>query len=77
MLKGYGILNLYIMKTTVKKAEKKGGVKVGLNGNQPVQKVPGTKGVKSGVNPKASAQKVAKGRVGGTSKAPKKAEPSK
>lgn len=59
------------------KAAPRGGVKVGLNGNQPVQKVPGSKGVKSGVNPKASAQKVAKGRVGGISKAPKKAEPSK
>lgn len=66
------------MKTTVKKAAKKaGGVKVGLNGNQPVQKTPGSKGVRSGVNPKAAAQKVAKGRVGGTSSAPKKAEPSK
>ena len=67
------------MKTTVKKAAgKKGGVKVGLNGNQPVQKVPGSKGVKSGVNPKASAQKVAKGWAGGKgNKAPKTAEPSK
>jgi hypothetical protein len=55
----------------------KSGVKVGLNGNQPVQKTPGSKGVKSGVNPKAATQKVAKGRVGGTTKAPKKAEPSR
>lgn len=47
---------------------KKSGVKVGLNGNQPVQKTPGSKGVKSGVNPKASAQSTPKGRVGGTNK---------
>jgi hypothetical protein len=40
-------------------------------------KVAGSKGVKSGVNPKASAQKVAKGKVGGISKAPKTASPSK
>jgi hypothetical protein len=51
----------------------KSGVKVGLNGNQPVQKTPGSKGVKS----EAATQKVAKGRVGGTTKAPKKAEPSR
>ena len=59
----------------MKAKSKKGGVKVLLNGNQAVQKTPGSKGVKSGVNPKAAASKVAKGRVGGTSKAPKKAEP--
>ena len=63
------------MKTTLKKASK--GVIVKMNGNQPVQKTPGSKGVKSGVNPKASAQKVAKGRVGGTSTAPKAAMPKK
>ncbi len=40
-------------------------------------KAAGSKGVKSGVNPKASAQKVAKGKVGGISKAPKTASPSK
>jgi hypothetical protein len=38
-------------------------------------KVAGSKGVKSGVNPKASAQKVAKGKVGGITKAPKTASP--
>ena len=48
--------------------KKKGGVKVGLNGNQPVQKTPGSKGVRSGVNPKVSAQSSPKGRVGGTNK---------
>jgi hypothetical protein len=51
------------------------GVIVKANGNQPVQKTPGSKGVKSGVNPKAAASKVAKGRVGGTSTAPKTALP--
>ena len=59
----------------MKTKSKKGGVKVGLNGNQPVQKTPGSKGVKSGLNAKISAQMKAKGKVGGTSKAPKKAEP--
>jgi hypothetical protein len=47
---------------------KKGGVIVGLNGNLPVQKKAGSNGVKSGVNPKATASKVAKGRVGGGNK---------
>ena len=61
----------------MKTANKKGGVKVLLNGNQAVQKTPGSKGVKSGVNPKAAAQKVPKGKVGGISKAPKKAEPNR
>jgi len=41
------------------------------------QTVPGSKGVKSGVNPKAAASKVAKGRSGGISTAPKKATPGK
>ena len=57
----------------MKKASK--GVIVKMNGNQPVQKTPGSKGVKSGVNPKAAASKVAKGRSGGTSAAPKTAVP--
>lgn len=47
---------------------KKAGVKVGLNGNQPVQKTPGSKGVKSGINAKITAQNKPKGRVGGTNK---------
>ena len=59
----------------MKAKSKKGGVKVLLNGNQAVQKTPGSKGVKSGVNPKAAAQKVAKGKVGGISTAPKTAMP--
>jgi hypothetical protein len=52
----------------MKTANKKAGVKVGLNGNLPVQKTPGSKGVKSGVNPKVSASTTAKGRTGGTNK---------
>lgn len=55
----------------------KSGVKVGLNGNLSVQKKAGSNGVKSGINSKATASKVAKGRSGGTSVAPKKAVPSK
>jgi hypothetical protein len=51
------------------------GVIVKMNGNQAVQKVAGSKGVRSGVNTAAKASKVARGRVGGTSKAPKKALP--
>lgn len=54
-----------------------GGVKVGLNGSLPVQKIPGSKGVKTGLNAQVNVQKVAKGRVGGTSTAPKKANPGK
>jgi hypothetical protein len=42
-----------------------------------VQTVPGSKGTFVGLNPAATVQTVAKGRVGGTSKAPKNAEPSK
>jgi hypothetical protein len=45
------------------------------NAKVSASKVAGSKGVKSGVNPKATVQKVAKGRVGGTSKAPKTAVP--
>ena len=57
----------------MKKASK--GVIVKANGNQPVQKSAGSKGVKSGVNTKVTASKVAKGRSGGTSDAPKTAIP--
>lgn len=46
----------------------KSGVKVGLNGNLPVQKSAGSKGTKSGVNPKATVQNSPKGRVGGSNK---------
>lgn len=42
-----------------------------------VQKVPGSKGVMVGLNTPITVQKVATGRVGGTSVAPKTAEPGK
>jgi hypothetical protein len=53
----------------------KTGTYVGLNNKVSALKVAGTKGTRSGVNSKVSASKVAKGRSGGTSKAPKKANP--
>ena len=42
-----------------------------------VQKVPGSKGVMVGLNTPITVQTVAKGRVGGTSSAPKTAEPTR
>ena len=53
---------------------KTGGM-VNSNAKVSALKVAGTKGTKSGVNSKVSASKVAKGRSGGVSKAPKKANP--
>jgi hypothetical protein len=53
------------------------GGMVNSNAKVSALKQAGSKGVKSGVNPKASASKVAKGRSGGTSKAPKDATPKK
>jgi hypothetical protein len=53
---------------------KTGGM-VNPNADLQAGKSAGSKGVKSGVNPKAAASKVARGRVGGTSAAPKKAIP--
>lgn len=53
---------------------KTGGM-VNSNAKVSALKTAGSHGVKSGVNPKAAAQKVAKGRVGGTSAAPKTAVP--
>ena len=47
------------------------------NANVQVQTVPGSKGTFVGLNPSVSVQTVAKGRVGGISKAPKSAEPNK
>lgn len=63
-----------IMKTSTMKKMKTGGM---VNSNAKVQalKSASTKGVMSGVNPKAAASKVAKGRSGGTSAAPKTAVP--
>ena len=56
------------------KKYKTGGM-VNSNAKVSALKSAGSKGVKSGVNPKAAASKVAKGRVGGTSTAPKTAVP--
>jgi hypothetical protein len=58
------------------KKRKTGGM-VNTNVKASVLKKAGTNGVKSGINPKAKASKVAKGRVGGISTAPKKATPGK
>jgi hypothetical protein len=55
-------------------AYKTGGM-VNSNAKVSADKTPGSKGVKSGTNPKASASKKAKGKVGGTSVAPKTATP--
>jgi hypothetical protein len=56
------------------KKMKTGGM---VNSNSTVQaiKAAGSKGVKSGINTKVSASNTAKGRVGGTSSAPKSAIP--
>lgn len=64
----YHVKNMGVYKT--------GGM---VNSNTKVSAIknPGSKGVKSGVNTKVSVSKVAKGRVGGTSMAPKKATPGK
>jgi hypothetical protein len=56
------------------KMMKTGGM-VNPNAKLQAAKSAGSKGVKSGVNPKAAASKVAKGRSGGTSAAPKTAIP--
>jgi hypothetical protein len=56
------------------KKYKTGGM-VNSNAKVSALKSAGSKGVKSGVNPKAAASKVARGRVGGTSAAPKTAVP--
>jgi TPR repeat protein len=62
-------------KLKAKAAMMKTGGMVNANSKVSKQTVPGSKGVKSGVNPKAAASKVAKGRSGGTSAAPKTATP--
>jgi hypothetical protein len=54
---------------------KKTGGMVNSNTKVTALKSAGSKGVKSGVNSKVSASKVAKGRTGGTSSAPKTATP--
>ena len=53
---------------------KTGGM-VNSNAKVSALKSAGSKGVKSGTNPKATASKKAKGRSGGTSKAPRRANP--
>jgi hypothetical protein len=66
-----------IEKRTGKKSPlkyKTGGM-VNSNAKITADNTPGSKGVKSGVNPKAAASKVARGKVGGTSTAPKGAFP--
>ena len=53
---------------------KTGGM-VNANANLKATATAGSRGVKAGVNPKAAASKVARGKVGGTSTAPKMALP--
>jgi hypothetical protein len=65
-----------IKKERASKTYKTGGM-VNANSSVKKQTVPGSKGVKAGINPSAKASKVARGRVGGTSKAPKNATPKK
>jgi hypothetical protein len=64
-----------VSKAMYGKAMMKTGGMVNSNTKASADKSAGSKGVKSGVNAKASASKKAKGKVGGTSKAPKKANP--
>ena len=64
-----------VSKAMYGKSMMKTGGMVNPNAKVSALKVAGTKGTKSGVNSKVSASKVAKGRSGGTSKAPKKANP--
>ena len=58
-----------------RQGQKKTGGMVNSNAKIFADKTPGSKGVKSGENAKVSASKKAKGKVGGISKAPKKAKP--
>jgi hypothetical protein len=64
---------------TAKRSTKRYQIGGMVNPNAKLQaaKSAGSKGVKSGVNPKAAASKVARGRSGGTSAAPKKATPGR
>lgn len=64
-----------IAKAMYGKSMMKTGGMVNANTKVSADKTPGSKGVKSGENAKVSASKVAKGRSGGTSKAPKTAVP--
>ena len=71
---GYEHFDPSSMKSGGAKKMKTGGM-VNSNAKVSALKTAGSKGVKSGVNSKVSASKVAKGRSGGVSKAPKKANP--
>jgi hypothetical protein len=62
-------------KIKAKASTMKTGGMVNTNTKASVLKKAGTNGVNPGVNPKAKASTVAKGRVGGTSTAPKDATP--
>jgi hypothetical protein len=62
-------------KTTKQASKYKTGGMVNPNAKLQAAKSAGSKGVKSGVNPRAAASKVARGRSGGTSTAPKTATP--
>jgi acid phosphatase family membrane protein YuiD len=64
-----------VSKAMYGKAMMKTGGMTNANAKVSALKTAGSKGVKSGVNSKVTASKVAKGRVGGTSAAPKKAKP--
>ena len=68
-----GMVSSNEMKSS-RKIMKTGGM-VNSNSKVSALKSAGSHGVKSGVNPKATASKVARGRVGGTSSAPKTAVP--
>ena len=64
-----------VSKAMYGKAMMKTGGMTNPNAKVSALKTAGSKGVKSGANSKVTASKVAKGRVGGTSAAPKKAKP--
>jgi|LakMenE01Jun11ns_1017448.scaffolds.fasta_scaffold9935470_3 hypothetical protein len=64
----------FLQKGGSTKKYKTGGM-VNANAKVSALKSAGSHGVKSGVNPKAAASKVAKGKVGGMSTAPKTAVP--
>jgi hypothetical protein len=72
-----GVDNMTTNTTAGQKLNYKTGGMVNSNAKVSALKSAGSKGVKSKVNPKATASKVAKGRVGGTSAAPKKATPGR
>jgi hypothetical protein len=72
-----GVDNMNTNTTAGQKLNYKTGGMVNSNAKVKALKSAGSKGVKSKVNSKVTASKVAKGRVGGTSAAPKKATPGR